>query len=120
PLLAEAIMRWQGSGVDTSSLSNIQVRIADLSGALLGEAVGHTIYLDANAAGWGWFVDPTPWDDSEFMTPGDQGEMHRIDLLTVVEHELGHILGYDHADGGVMAATLAAVVRELGPLFGGL
>ena len=29
---------------------------------------------DDNAAGWGWFVDPTPRDDSEFTTPGDLGE----------------------------------------------
>ena len=27
------------------------------------------IYLDANGAGHGWFLDPTPWDDSEFA-PG--------------------------------------------------
>ena len=31
----------------------------------------------------------------------------RMDLLTVVRHELGHVLGYDHGDG-LMAATLAA------------
>jgi hypothetical protein len=35
--------------------------------------------FDINAASWGWFVDPTPWDDSEFTKPGDQGEHHRMD-----------------------------------------
>ena len=35
-----------------------------------------------------------------------------MDLLTVVMHELGHVLGYDHDDDGVMAETLAAGVRR--------
>jgi hypothetical protein len=45
-------------------------------------------------------VDPTPWDDSEFTTPGDQGEQGRMHLLTALAHELGHLLGQEHeADG---------------------
>ncbi|MBI1916593.1 MAG: matrixin family metalloprotease [Planctomycetes bacterium] len=71
----------------------------------------HTIYLDINAAAWRWFVDSTPWDDSEFTTPGNQGERNRMDLLTVLEHELGHILGLDHTDWGLMSQFLATGVR---------
>ena len=111
PLLIEAIARWAPSGVDTTILSGVHVQITDLPGAILGQAVGDTIYLDTNAAGWGWFVDVTPWDDSEFFTPGNQGEQHRMDLLTVLEHEVGHLLGYDHDEGGVMAETLSAGER---------
>ena len=44
-----------------------------LPGNTLGQAQG-TITLDANAAGWGWFVDLTPRGDSEFIRRGDQGE----------------------------------------------
>jgi serine/threonine protein kinase len=36
-----------------------------------------------HAAGWGWFVDPTPGHDSEFSTPGHQGEQARMDPLTL-------------------------------------
>jgi hypothetical protein len=111
-LLPEAIHRWQAAGVDTSGLGNIQIQIADLGGATLGLASGHTIWLDSNAAGWGWFVDPTPWDDSEFTTLGNQGEQNRMDLLTVLDHELGHVLGFEHADSGVMLDTLAAGTRR--------
>ena len=75
-------------------------------------ASGHTIWLDDNAAGWGWFVDPTPADDSEFTTPGNQGEKNRMDLLTVLEHEVGHLLGYEHEESGVMIDTLPAGTRR--------
>jgi|GEM_PF-3578811 len=112
PLLAEALARWQAAGVDTTALGNVQVQIVNLGGATLGMASGNTITLDDNAAGWGWFVDPTPHDDSEFITPGNQGEQHRMDLLTVLEHELGHLLGFDHQATGVMEDTLATGTRE--------
>ena len=35
-----------------------------------------------------------------------------MDLLTVLEHELGHILGYVHTDYSLMSPTLAAGIRE--------
>jgi hypothetical protein len=77
PLLAEAEARWQAAGLDTSILGASDIRIADLGGTTLGLATGHFIWLDDNAAGWGWFIDPTPSDDSEFTTPGNQREQHR-------------------------------------------
>jgi hypothetical protein len=112
PLLAEALARWQAAGVDTTALGNVQVQIVNLGGTTLGMASGNTITLDDNAAGWGWFVDPTPANDSEFTTPGNQGEQGRMDLLTVLEHELGHLLGFDHQKTGVMEDTLATGTRE--------
>jgi probable HAF family extracellular repeat protein len=115
-LVAEALARWQTAGFNVSGLSSLDIRIADLGGATLGLASGHTIWLDDNAAGWGWFVDPTPWDDSEFTAPGDQGERNRMDLLSVLARELGQLVGYDHADEGLMEATLIA---EWSRLFGG-
>ena len=113
----EAIARWSHVGWAAevaSRLKDLQWHVADLPDDSLGLAANQAVWLDADAAGHGWFLDPTPWDDSEFTTPGNQGEMNRIDLLSVVMHELGHLLDYGHDEDGVMAETLAAGIRRTG------
>lgn len=116
-LQTEATRRWEAAGVDTSALRGIKVRVDDLGGTTLGVAFGRTIWLDDNAAGWEWFVDRTPRNDAEFLRRGNQGEQGRMDLLGVLIHEMGHMLGYEHGDqgtsatGDVMAETLTAGTR---------
>jgi PAP2 superfamily len=112
PLLNEALARWRAAGIDTSALGKVDVRIADLGGLTLGETADGIIWLDDNAAGWGWFVDRTARNDSEFVKAGNQGEQNRMDLLTVLMHETGHLLGRDHEATGVMQETLTAGTRR--------
>ena len=57
-------------------------------------------------------MDKTPGKDSEFTTPGDQGEQGHMDLLTTVMHEIGHAIGRDHAGSGVMDEFLATGDRQ--------
>ena len=76
-IVAEAVARWEALGADPKILAGLNVRVASLGDATLSAEYGNQIRID-NAAGWGWFVDPTPGDDSEFTTPGNQGEQHRM------------------------------------------
>jgi Calx-beta domain len=56
----------------------------------------------------GWFVDAAPKDNFALRQPANQGEKNRIDLLSVPEHEVGHLLGHDHDEDGVMIDSLPA------------
>ncbi len=125
PIVAEAIARWKAAGLDAATidkLSQVEFVISNLPGSYLGEARANRIFLDANAAGHGWFVDSTPGADEEFAQVGskagqaiDARAVDRIDLLTVVEHELGHLAGFDDVDAlsnNVMDGVLGTGVRR--------
>jgi hypothetical protein len=102
-----------------SVLHGVAVGITDLGGTALGLASGNSVWLDDNAVGWGWFVGSTPQSDSEFARRGNQGERNRMELLTVLEHEVGHLLGYEHGPGGVLQEILGAgTQRTTGPTIG--
>jgi hypothetical protein len=124
-----AISQWSealGDGdARLAALGDVRFGIADLAGSELGYAEGNTILVDVDAAGSGWFVDTSPASSSEFRVrldrnvfgsaPDSEAYGH-MDLVTVVEHEIGHLLGFDHADAGafaVMHEELDAGVRYL-------
>jgi len=124
PLVGAAIERFAAAGLEAkrlATLQSVQVLLTDLPGDMLGRATGNTIYLDLTAAGHGWFVDPTPGQDEEFNVLGsgalrsiDPAAVDQIDLLTVVEHELGHVAGLEdlaEADH-LMTDSLAVGVRR--------
>jgi titin len=127
-IVEAAIARFVASGLsdqELAALSAVSFAIADLPGATLGLSNGHMITLDINAAGYGWFFDPTPLVDEEFLAGDSFGLQSRpeypaaqqMDLLSAVMHELGHVLGYDdhhsasHLDD-VMSAILQPGIRR--------
>jgi hypothetical protein len=79
--------------------------ISDLGGTTLGATLDGSIVIDINAAGQGWYIDETPEDDFEFVdSSGPEG----VDLLTVVMHELGHIVGLEHSENDAGHSVMAA------------
>jgi subtilisin-like proprotein convertase family protein len=94
--------------------NDIQIHLADLPSGRLGQADQHSIVLDVNANGAGWFVDSSPGDPSEFLGFSSRAS-GLVDLLTVVVHEVGHVLGFSHSldTRDVMAAELGLGMRRL-------
>ena len=67
------------------------------------------IFLSPDAAGNGWYIDPAPSNNTAFAPslpssalsalPGSAAYGHD-DLLTTLEHEIGHILAFYPGDPG--------------------
>jgi len=130
PIVAEAAERWAATGLTAAQrtlLGATRCVVQDLGGSTLGVASAEgTILLDDDAAGFGWFVDPTPALDEEFSillaagakvaAPASEAFV-KMDLLTVVLHEMGHVLGRTDQDSTtapevLMADRLRAGVRR--------
>ncbi|WP_411846475.1 WD40 repeat domain-containing protein [Roseibacillus persicicus] len=119
---------WKKSGLNEeqiAALDEISYRISDLGGENLGSAKDTIVTIDDNAAGSHWFIDLTPNENSEFLSlEGQYNQVARqqgpawggIDLLTVILHEQGHVLGMPDSTNineGLMFGQLAPSERRL-------
>ena len=109
--MAEAKALWSralGAGDSRlASLDSAQVVVGSLPDDRLGVTLGGHILIDYNAAGHGWFTDGSL---------GARVETGRMDLLTVVAHELGNSMGFAedaHATGAVTTPLLRTGPRYL-------
>jgi VCBS repeat-containing protein len=116
-VVAAALQRWEATGLSAEQvayLQSVNFSIADLGGMSLGAATNGHVTIDTNAAGHGWFIDPTPLGDSEFSvndagalyTTPDQAAAGHVDLLTTVMHEMGHELGLSDTYATAAAADV--------------
>ncbi len=130
PVFDAAIDRLKADGRFADQADRLRTatyELVDLPGLTLAQAHDTRVLIDPSAAGYGWYVDPTPEDDAEFTATVEGGltaepgtaAQDRIDLYTALLHELGHVVGLDDLDpaahsGEVMVATLFAGVRRTG------
>lgn len=110
--------------MDTTALNGVWFVVADLPEGILGLYTPGLIQIDVNAAGMGWFLDPTPADDSEFAVEASAEELlavpsspawGHVDQLSVIAHEMGHALGFADQSGGtpqVMDGTISTGMRR--------
>jgi hypothetical protein len=71
------------------ALSNLRIDVGNLPDNRLGATLGNWILIDSDAAGRGWHTDVSGADGEAFAG---------MDLFSVVTHEIGHTLGFDHDD----------------------
>src|SRR5262249_3746092 len=102
---AEALGNWQAAGLNASQLALLQgaqFDVTSLPSGWLGESLGNVVLIDATADGHGWSVGGPV--------------AGQVDLLTVVEHEMGHLLGLSDVTAGassnLMSQTLAPGMRR--------
>lgn len=106
-ITAAAVDRWISTGLrpgQVATLRGIKFVVADLGGEYLGESSNTQVQIDRNAGGKGWFTGADAASDSLFSrvvsstrryTDPLSAPAGHLDLLTAIEHELGHKLGLD-------------------------
>lgn len=97
-----ALERTELTPVQQSRLDGVTVSIADIGlSGVVGLAGSKQIIVDDDAAGFGWSVG------LETVDPA------KIDLLTVVTHELGHVIGLPELDASLHPEQIMA--GDIGP-----
>ena len=86
---------------ERAELGEVRLAIVDLPGDALAVTTSAGIAIDIDAAGHGWFLDVSSAGDAQFQIGPDSrwraragsGAEGRMDLATVLAHEIGHLLG---------------------------
>ncbi len=125
-LLPEVIAAWQAAGLDADDvrkLDSAPVQVGNLGTSILGLEASGAITINQTAAGYNWYLSATTGSSPAFGLTGPGGEAvaapgspaaDDVDLLTVLEHELGHVIGLtdNNQAGDLMDITLGLGIRR--------
>lgn len=125
-LVEAAIQRWADAGASAEQLAAMRAAafdVADMNGNFLATSNAGIVRIDSDGAGHGWFLDRTPGDNGEYDASGNAtaggGAAGKMDLLTVIMHELGHQVGlddlYQPADSGELMYGYASLGTRRNP-----
>ena len=112
-LLPQALLDWQLAGLNAAGLhqlEQVRIEVGDLGSNILGLEDLGTISINDTAAGYAWYIGSGSDTNQAFALAGPGGELVALpsslasgqaDLLTVLEHELGHVVGLaDNSQAG--------------------
>jgi cytochrome c2 len=106
-VIQSAIDHWAATGLSATQIAVLQqvtYDVADITPGWLGASTSGHVAISTDAAGYGWFIDPTPADNAEFAhaasathltTDPTEAPAGHMDLLTTVMHEMGEQLGME-------------------------
>ena len=132
-IVSAAIGRWAAILTDAALVQKMQhVKVEfDVNHLLPDQWLGGTytdigvIKINVTALGMGWYVDQTPFADEEFagqqattdLAASSSTASGHYDLLTLVMHEFGHIIGLHDVDSRathqLMTETIDPSIRRL-------
>src|SRR5207244_10659120 len=99
-----------------SPREQLRYQVVALAPGILAMTGPGIVWVSPDASGDGWFIDPNPAGDSAFTGVGNRSAGNRMDLLSVMAHELGHVvLAMDEspAANDVMTEALPLGVRRM-------
>ncbi len=125
-VLPQAIAAWEAAGLNAlgvRQLEQVNVEVADLGGNILGLEDPGLILINQTAAGYGWYTATSQASNQALGVAGAGGQRlastaspaaGKVDLLTVLEHELGHVIGLgdNGRNGDLLDMTLGLGMRR--------